>query len=136
MIRLYNEEDFYDAESLLKEEGVNKNALQKPDGETFVLDNNGEIEGLFTVCYRSRMAILIHFVVKKDFRRFGAIRALNLVRYMDRLIKDYGFKEFIINLANKRSTTCSIVDRYFKDRIKDIKNLSSGKKFYLVRVLP
>jgi hypothetical protein len=100
-----------------------------------VLENENSIEGLFTVRYWGSLPCLVHFVIARNVRKFGAVKALKLVRYSDLVFQKLGHRYFIINLNDKRMKACQTVDRYFKDRIEEIKKLETGKVFYLVRAL-
>lgn len=136
MMRPYNyETDFGEAEALLTREGVTRNALNRVDGRTFILEKNRQIIGLFVIRFLVPFPYLVHFIVKKEAREFGARNALKLVRYMDKMLHDYGFKLFVISLAIKRCGVCLIVERYFKNRIERVRTFTSGEKFYLVRTV-
>jgi hypothetical protein len=134
-IRLYRPEDYKEAQALLAEEGVEKNALKRPDSMSFVMEVKDKIVGLFSLTFRDKLPVLQHFVIAAHLRNFGSRKALKLVKYLDLFIASLGFNYFVVNLKVKRLTVCKTVERYFKDRIVKIKEPKGDLKLYLVRAL-
>ena len=129
MIRPYQRSDDFVIRSILESEGLKQDQMEHDKRETWVMEQDKEISGFFTIREEHGLPYLLHFCTKREKRCHSVAR--RLVLEFKRVVRNKGFHRAIINVPCGNEYLKKLVSVYFKTTPYAT---NDGLEFFLVGV--
>jgi len=127
MIRPYEDKDNKEIEEMLIQEGIPDIEMRFRNYDTFVLEEDGEIKGFFTIKKEWGVPSIQHFCVNRKFRSTEMAR--KLAKAMKETVKSMGSSKLILHSKSEKLDKC--IKYYFKKNPYAVRNDTA---FFFVEV--
>lgn len=126
-LRLYNDKDDKQLSDMLIVEGIPDKDMRYKEYETYVMEEDGIIEGFFTIKKEHGCPSIQHFCIDKKHR--SPMLARKLARFMKDTVENKGFRNLILH--SKNEILDKFIEYYFKKKPYAVNGIN---KFYFVEV--
>lgn len=114
MIRRYEEKDSSQIEDMLITEGIPDIEMAFKNHETFVMEEDGEVKGFFTIKQEHGYPSVQHFCIDRSYREGNINIGRGLMKELKNTVKGMGVNKMILH--SESEVVDKFISYYFKKK--------------------